>query len=94
MTLKRQSVQSLSDHKAARAFLRKPRRRVRRNSRGYGLEQNKMVVPFCLEQRGAAGEGRGERDWGENRKISLKNTIENDKEKMKERKQERKKIAV
>ena len=28
---------------------------------------------------------------GENRKISLKNTIENDKEKIKERKQERKK---
>ena len=57
VTLKRQSVQSLSGHKAARTFLRKPRRRVRRNSRGYGLEQNNMVVPSCLEQRGHGGGG-------------------------------------
>ena len=35
-------------------FLRKPRRR---NSRGNGLEQNKMVVPSCLEQRGHGGGG-------------------------------------
>ena len=47
MTLKRQSVQSLSDHKPF--FLRKPRTR---NSRTDDLEQNKMVVPSCLEQMG------------------------------------------
>ena len=42
-----------------------------------------------------AWRGRGEvSEMGGNRKISLKNTIENDKEKMKERKQERKKFAV
>ena len=37
------------------------------------------------------GEGESERDWGEKRKIRLKNTIETDKEKIKERKRERKK---
>ena len=57
VTLKRQSVQSLSDHKAARTFFRKPRTR---KSRTNGLQQNKMVVPSCLEQSGRVSE-TGER---------------------------------
>ena len=35
--------------------------------------------------------GKSEWDWGQKRKIRLKNTIETDKEKIKQRKQERKK---
>ena len=35
--------------------------------------------------------GGSERDWGEKRKLRLKNKIETDKEKIKEREQERKK---
>ena len=47
-----------------------------------------MVVRSSLEQMaGAGGEGGGsERDWGEKRKIRLKNTIETDKEKIKKEK--------
>ena len=40
---------------------------------------------------GVESGGKSEWDWGEKRKIRLKNTIETDKEKIKERKQERKK---
>ena len=53
MTLKRQSVQSLSDHKAVRTFCVS---QERANSRTNGLEQNKMVVPSSLEQ----GRGKSE----------------------------------
>ena len=51
MTLKRGKV---FQPQSSPYFLRKPRTR---NSRGNGLEQNKMVVPSCLEQRGHGGGG-------------------------------------
>ena len=61
-----------------------------------GLEQNKMVFPSCLEQRGGVGVLESEWDWGEKRKYAEKyhgnwqrknkNTIETAKEKIKERK--------
>ena len=88
MTLKRQSVQSLSGHKAARTFC---------VSQEGGIvevmvwSKTKWSFPLVWSRGGTAGEGRGEWDWGENRKISLKNTMENDKEEIKERKQGRKK---
>ena len=88
MTLKRQSVQSLSGYKAARTFC---------VSQEGGIvevmvwSKTKWSFPLVLGRGGTVGEGRGEWDWGQNRKISLKNTTENDKEKIKERKQERKK---
>ena len=43
MTLKRQSVQSLSDHKKARTFCVS---QERANSRTNGLEQNKWSFPL------------------------------------------------
>ena len=46
---------------------------------------------FFGKRGGGAGEGQSERDWGEDRKIRLKNTVESDKEKIKEKQQERKK---
>ena len=48
-----------------------------------------MVVRSCLEQMAGAGGERGggsERDWGEKRKIRVKNTIETEKEKIKKEK--------
>ena len=92
MTLKRQSVQSLSGNKAARTFC---------VSQEGGIvevmvwSKTKWSFPLVWSRGGTAGEGRGEWDWGENGKTSVKNTIENDKEKITERKQERKKrLAV
>ena len=63
MTLNRQSVKSLSDHKAARTlYVIKPRTQ---NSWTSGLEKNKMVVPSCLVQMGGGGGEESERDCRE-----------------------------
>ena len=60
MTLKRQSVQSLSDHKIARTFCVS---QERVNSRTNGLEQNKWLFPLV-------------RNRGENMTISQSKTVE------------------
>ena len=89
MTLKRQSVQSFSDHKTARTFWVSQER---------GIVERRVWSKWSANGRsllsGAEGRGVGwgvlvwgtEWDWGEKRKIRLKNTIETDKEKIKERK--------
>ena len=42
---------------------------------------------------GVESGGKSEWDWGEKRKVRLKNAIETDKEKIKERKQEKKTVC-
>ena len=67
-------------------FLSKPRTR---NSRTNGLKQNKWSFPLVWSREG----GKSEWDWGEKRKIRLKNTIETDKEKKrKDNKKEKKTV--
>ena len=56
MTLKRQSVQSLSDHNTAPSFCVSQERGIVER-----MEQNKIVVPCCLEKRSGAEGGGGER---------------------------------
>ena len=86
MTLKRQSVQSLSGHKAAHTFC---------VSQEGGIvevmvwSKTKWSFPLVWSSDGGGGER-----WvrlGRESKNKSKNTIENDKEKIKERKRERKK---
>ena len=85
MTLKRQSVQSLSDHKPFFFCVSQERGIVERMI----WSKTKWSFPLVWSKWGAGWE-----EWvrlGEKRKLRLKNKIETDKEKIKERKQERKK---
>ena len=89
MTLKRQSVQRLSDHKTVRTgVLCKPRIR---NSRTNGLKQNEWSFSLVWSREGLGGGGRVSETGARTEKYDSKNTIETDNEKIKERKQERKK---
>ena len=97
MTLKRQSVRSLLDHKAARTFCLSQERGIFEQMVWSGTKRSFSLV---WSRWGAAGGGgvwgyESEWDWGENQKILLKNTIEtikyDRKNKRKKKKKERKK---
>ena len=81
MTLERQPVQSLSDHKIARTFCVSQERANSRANEWSGAKQ--MVVPSYLEQ---ARGGRVSETEERSEKYVLIKTIETDKEKLIEKK--------
>ena len=88
MTLKRQSVQRLSDHKTVRTFC---------VNQEYGIVERMVWSKtngrslLSGAEKGWGGGGRVSETGVRTEKYDSKNTIETDNEKIKERKQERKK---
>ena len=95
MILKSQSVQSLSDHKAARTFSLSQERGIFEQMVWSGTKWS-----FSLVWSRWGGREESEWDWGENQKIRLKNTKETikydrkNKRKNKNKKTRKKKVTV
>ena len=98
MILKRQSVRSLLDHKAARTFCLSQERGIFEQMVWSGTKRSFSLVWSRWGAAGGGGWYESERDWGENQKIRLKNTIEtikyDRKNKRKKKKERKKKVTV